>query len=483
MTVQFIVGDALETLRTLPAKSVDLVVASPPFLALRSYLPADHPDKAKEMGSEGSPGAFLDRLLDVIEECARVLTEHGSIAIELGDTYSGSGGAGGDYNENGLREGQAKFKAKNTRYNQPDNPAGRTANRTTSDRPGWPLDKSLCLIPELTRFALAYGFNPLTGRVTPRWRLRNVIRWCRPNPPVGALADKVRPATSDILIACKGRKRYFDLDAVRTPLTAPGRVFNHQEDPNPIHGWATSGQNQNFTQNAAGAPPLDHWWADDEDVFSQDSWKVSTVPYKGAHYATYPPKLIAPLVEMMCPREVCRVCGKPRERIVRAQRTLDGKPAELPPMGDKERLAAVNGVGHWRMGTERTLGGWTDCGHEAYRLGLVLDPFAGTGVTGAVASGCGRDAILVDLDERNLDLARERVGMFLEVSPTATPPHSVSGTPLDGEQVTPPTGSRARTLAVPPYPLPKHENPPVPSICKMTVGNCDCHNCPPKNSS
>ena len=59
--------------------------------------------------------------------------------------------------------------------------------------------------------------------------------------------------------------------------------------------------------------------------------------------------------------------------------------------------------------------GWSDCGHNAWRNGLVLDPFAGSGTTLAVATGHGRDCIGIDLDERNVDLARERVGMFLEV--------------------------------------------------------------------
>jgi len=57
--------------------------------------------------------------------------------------------------------------------------------------------------------------------------------------------------------------------------------------------------------------------------------------------------------------------------------------------------------------------GWTDCGHDSWRPGVVLDPFAGSGTTLAVASGHGRDSIGIDLDARNLDLARERVGMFL----------------------------------------------------------------------
>ena len=79
-TARFIVGDVLTELRAMPAASVDLVLTSSPFLALRSYLPADHPDKALEVGVESTPGEFIDHLLDIVEELRRVLARHGSLA-------------------------------------------------------------------------------------------------------------------------------------------------------------------------------------------------------------------------------------------------------------------------------------------------------------------------------------------------------------------------------------------------------------------
>ncbi len=109
MTATFIIGDTRQVVATLPDASVDVFVTSPPFLGLRSYLPADHPDKGAEIGSEPDPAAFIDVLLELTAEWGRVLAPHGSLAIELGDTYSGSGGAGGDYGDGGLRDGQAKF--------------------------------------------------------------------------------------------------------------------------------------------------------------------------------------------------------------------------------------------------------------------------------------------------------------------------------------------------------------------------------------
>ena len=59
---------------------------------------------------------------------------------------------------------------------------------------------------------------------------------------------------------------------------------------------------------------------------------------------------------------------------------------------------------------------WSDCGHDNYRRGHVLDPFGGSGTTAVVATGHGRDCTLIDIDERNAELARQRVGVFLQVS-------------------------------------------------------------------
>ena len=110
MSIEYRIGDVFDRLAEIPDNSIDLIVTSPPFLALRSYLPDDHEHKHLEIGSEPTPAEFIDTLLALTAEWGRVLAPHGSLCVELGDTYSGSGGAGGDYNANGLRDGQQKFR-------------------------------------------------------------------------------------------------------------------------------------------------------------------------------------------------------------------------------------------------------------------------------------------------------------------------------------------------------------------------------------
>jgi len=408
---RYIIGDTRDVTATMPDNSVDLVLTSPPFLALRSYLPADHPDKHREIGSEPDPAAFIDMLLALTAEWDRVLTPTGSICVELGDTYSGSGGAGGDYLEGGWREGQQQFSGSAATMRESNAAHWRQKN---SNKDAWPLAKSKALIPELYRVALAYGINPLTGQPSPagRWRVRNVVTWCRPNPPVGALGDKYRPATSDMVIACRASNRWFDLDAVRGPASpnTHARVAKNGEARHDLPSQQRDGNwNTLAAVNAdptAGAPPLDYW-------------VIPPTGYAGSHYAVYPPELCRIPILSMCPQHVCTTCGEPRRRIVEVTGMInrDGKQVarEVWASGIAEGKAAHSNKTTRGTTTTTTTLGWTDCGHGTWRNGIVFDPFAGSGTTLAVASGLGRDSIGIDIDHRNADLARERVGMFLTV--------------------------------------------------------------------
>ena len=404
----YLVGDVFDVMAAMPDRSVDLVLTSPPFLALRSYLPDDHPDKAKEIGSEPTPAEFIDTLLALTAEWGRLISDTGSIAVELGDTYAGSGGSGGDYADGANRQSQPAWRGSDARA------SAQGAGAAYSGGEGWPMPKSMCLIPHAYALSLSYGRNILTGEPSPAgcWRVRNVIAWCRPNPAVGALGDKVRPATSFMVIACKARDRWFDLDAVRTVNDRVAELGSlnrkaRSAPPRNLSSAAGSGE-----QNPAGAPPLDHVGLreGEADLFTDDAWLVSTESYKGSHYATWPRKLLDQPILTMCPREVCTTCHEPRRRIVRAtdydgKREQTGRPLESP--GGGHRADRPNAA-------PETLG-WTDCGHDTWRRGHVLDPFGGSGTTAVVATAHGRDCTLIDLDERNVDLARDRVGMFLTV--------------------------------------------------------------------
>jgi DNA modification methylase len=442
MSLELRIGDVFDRMAEIPDGTIDLIVTSPPFLALRSYLPADHPDKHKEIGSEATPAEFLDTLLALSAEWGRVLAPHGSLCVELGDTFSGSGGAGGDYSVNGLRAGQEKFDGsgrKNARHQgrdeweaaHPINRVSGTQGPIATKGPGWPLPKSLTGIPTLYPWSLAYGRNLLTGQPSPagQWRIRNVIVWARPNPPVGALGDKFRPATSYITVACRGAKRYFDLDAVR----GPGSPNTHARlaqgaEARPTNGKKAENPNNNYGSmlevETAGAPPLD-WHTDHHPEDGDWLWKLSTQPYAGSHYATFPMALPKRLIEALCPLRVCRECGKPSERIVERDELAMSNGTRAVSADSGGRLAKSGRATpqeHTGFHVDRTINttlGWSDCGHAAWRTGVVLDSFAGSGTTLEAAQAVGRHAIGIDLDHRNADLARSRVGMFLDVEGAA----------------------------------------------------------------
>jgi hypothetical protein len=125
----------------------------------------------------------------------------------------------------------------------------------------------------------------------------------------------------------------------------------------------------------------------------------------------------------MVPRRVCRVCGKPSERITSepeyVRTDTDQVPARLTMLDGDRPADGVNQ--HLREDGANTsvtravkTDGWSDCGHQDWRNGVVLDPFAGSGTTLEVATGLGLDAIGIDLDERNHQLAIQRVGLFLQ---------------------------------------------------------------------
>ena len=276
---RLMIGDAFAHMATLPDHSVDLIVTSPPFLALRSYLPADHPDKHLEIGSEPTPAAYLTTLLALTREWRRILAPHGSICVELGDTYS----------RHGASVVQPEHASERLRHHRSAR-SGRTcqSNRSAELGPGWPLAKSLCGIPTLYAWSLAYGHNLLNPDDTIEpWRITQPHRLAPPQPPVGALGDKVRPSTSYITVACivgqtvvrlgrrtDGAASAFEDSAPHRQALAAEALRAARQGQRPA---------QRADGNACGVPRR---WTVGSTATSGPS---PPHPYKGAHYATYPP--------------------------------------------------------------------------------------------------------------------------------------------------------------------------------------------------
>jgi hypothetical protein len=188
------------------------------------------------------------------------------------------------------------------------------------------------------------------------------------------------------------------VDAVLVPLAdSPGNRYVRKVTAKDRHGKADGNSHNTYTKDydpsqSNGRRPFD-WWI------------VSTSTFTGAHFATWPEQLVVPFVESMCPPRVCLTCGLPSTRIIERDSTGVGYRS-----GRQSSQEVTTGAPD--VATRRTLG-WTDCGHDDWRPGVVLDPFCGSGTSLQVATRLGRDAIGIDLDPRNEKLIRERVGLFM----------------------------------------------------------------------
>jgi len=135
-----------------------------------------------------------------------------------------------------------------------------------------------------------------------------------------------------------------------------------------------------------------------------DVWKIATQPFPEAHFATFPEKLVEPMIRCACPKWICRACGKPRVRITESKRKIDKSKRSW----EKGTLRNYKGE-RWSVESYQTIG-WTDCGcGEKFDAGIILDPFAGAGTTLVVAKKLGRHYIGFEINSKYCEIAEKRL--------------------------------------------------------------------------
>lgn len=278
-------GDAFEILSTLHGESVNCIVTSPPYYALRDY------GVEGQIGLEATPEAYITRLVAVFDEARRVLRGDGTLWLNLGDSYSGSG------------KGAATDPLNASLYKQGTNMGllGSQILRTC----GKP--KNLLGIP--WRVALALQANG--------WNLRQDIIWAKPNPMPESVTDRCTKAHEYIFLFSKQQRYFFDAAAISEPIAkaTKSRLMQNVEAQ---HG---SERVRGKTNGAMKAVPPRYGgkkYTENPDIFFRTKsgnlydencllrnrrsvWTVATVPFKGAHFATFPPELIRPCVLAGCP--------------------------------------------------------------------------------------------------------------------------------------------------------------------------------------
>lgn len=273
-----LLGDALEQLRGLPPDSVHACVTSPPYYNLRDY------GAAGQIGMEETPEIYVDKLVELFREVRRVLRTDGTLWVNIGDSYAGSG------------KGRM---ADGTHYNKKPSKSGnyggiRNGLLTKTTAPGC-KPKDLIGIPWMLAFALRVD----------GWYLRQDIVWNKPNCMPESVRDRCTKSHEYIFLLSKSERYYFDAEAISEPVAGESTKRYIREQRNgagaishaPRFGGDKYGPDtSDETRTKSGKPYVAKPRRNKRDV-----WTVSTSGFRGAHFAVFPEKLIEPCILAGCP--------------------------------------------------------------------------------------------------------------------------------------------------------------------------------------
>lgn len=339
---QVLIGDALARLRDLPTASVDCCITSPPYYLLRDY------GMEGQVGLESHVEDWVGRLREVMAQVARVLKPTGSAWLNLGDSFSRA-----------------------PRYGTPP--------------------KGLLLGPERLLLALAAD----------GWIVRNKVVWAKPNPMPHSVTDRLNTTYELVYFLVRSRKYYFALDEIREPHRSVGRprASRHGKYETADRSWAgpLAGSNSGLARAHEDGRPGHLLGRNPGDV-----WMLPTGSYRGAHFATFPERLIVRPLLASCPERVCQVCDRPWQRQVTTSTLGKRQPAGDDPMVRRYpgRWLVLRELGHLNPGC--------DCQAD-WLAGVVLDPFFGSGTVGVVAEAHDRDWVGIELNPAYASLSAQRL--------------------------------------------------------------------------
>ena len=380
-------GHVLSVLATLPAQSIHCCVTSPPYWGLRDY----QADKKFEIGCERIPdclgwtrgencaernwpeSCFVCRMVLVFREVRRVLRDDGTLWLNLGDTYGG--GSGGSATNSSKQQSNQGTMIQ---------PRGGLKNLSPGNLVGVPW-----------RVALALQADG--------WVLRQDLIWSKPSPMPESVKNRCTKAHEYIFLLTKSQRYYYDAEAIKEVADTAGAITpDRSETYRPING----------------SPK--HGMVTPENRNKRSVWIVASQGYPGAHFATYPPKLITPcILAGTSERGCCAECGAPWKRLVEEIKLRRERPNEFT-----KRQRGTEGIGNTCAndvaGVEVKTVGWepgcscvggVELGEDGYTEHptscdvvpcTVLDPFIGSGTTCAVSLELGRNSVGIDLSEKYL---------------------------------------------------------------------------------
>jgi DNA modification methylase len=354
-----IYGDALETLKTLPDESVQCVVTSPPYYGMRDY------GFAGQIGLEPTLAEYLAKIVAVFSEIHRILRPDGTLWVNIGDGYFG---------DSPVREMSSEAFSKEWDKTQTRSRGGR---RRSARREGSLKAKDLLGLPWRIAFALQDS----------GWWLRSDIIWAKPNPMPESVSDRPTKSHEYLFLLSRSSKYFYDAEAIMEPVTESSMVRLSQATFDTQTGGPKDPRNSgDGNQNRSARRALENmrrkvgpnshekvdrvprsrkpfpeesrsvaaerlgsypgWRKDGRPIMrnKRSVWTISTTPYPGAHFATFPEALVTP----------CILAGS--------------RPGDV-----------------------------------------VLDPFAGSGTTLAVAVKLGRDYIGIEGKKEYIELIEKRL--------------------------------------------------------------------------
>jgi DNA modification methylase len=307
-------GDAKTILKTFPDDIVNCCVTSPPYYNLRDYGTAnwiggdsdcDHryqkggtnPETSsmqlgnkgtiysqyeteckkcgairddKQIGLEKTPEEYVQKLVDVFREVKRVLKKDGTLWLNIGDSYNGSGQDSGKYGKiSQVISGKSRL-------------IGEVSPTKVTKVKGL-KPKDLIGIPWMVAFALR----------TDGWYLRNDIIWHKPNPMPESITDRCTKSHEYVFLLSKSRDYYFDHLAIQEKSI----WFDKDNRANTGSTLGGKGLKGIYSCNSSGN------FQKNGMRNKRDVWTVNTKPYTEAHFATFPINLILPMIKAGCPKD------------------------------------------------------------------------------------------------------------------------------------------------------------------------------------
>ena len=382
MDIKILQGDCIETLQKLDDKSINTCITSPPYWGLRNYN-----DEEKQLGMEDTPEEFVDNLVKVFREVKRVLRDDGTVWLNLGDSYAMSS----------IRGGNKKFSGNVGAHNHYE----KSIKKGKRKIPNGLKQKDLVGIP--WRVALALQQDG--------WYLRQDIIWHKPNPMPESVKDRCTKAHEYIFLLSKNVKYYFDNEAIKEDSKYHGKDKRSDKGNIRYEGKRTSNKDTKAQQSFVTINPKKN---------KRSVWTVTTKPFKGAHFATFPMDLIEPCVLAGCPEKICVECGKPYQRVMQQPKPLEVKRGRRAGTDDRLIGGVLDKYKRENPPIDLGLQKQCDCKTNETKAGTVLDPFGGSGTTGIVAVNHNRHAVLCELNQEYIDLAKDRInqegGMFVDIT-------------------------------------------------------------------